>query len=71
MLNPIEVTLRAEQREKFIFPRASIEAAELFDGFDVGVFGEDDLDGEGVVSIDEECHLLLFAPSVELRLAHD
>jgi hypothetical protein len=51
LLQVVEMAPLTQQGEKAPFPGRAKEPAELLDRFDPGVFGQNQLDGEGIVGV--------------------
>ena len=67
VLDPVQVMLLTQQGEKLLFPGWRDERAQVFDGFQIRVFGQDDFNRERVVGVDQKGHLLRFGPFVKVR----
>ena len=59
-----------QQRDKTLFPGRLDEGAQVFDGLDARVAGQHQLDGPGVVGIDQKRQLLCVAPAVKFNPCH-
>lgn len=55
----------------FLFPRALEQAAEVLDGFDVGIGAQDQLDGPGIVCVDVKGELFFGGERLRVDLLQD
>jgi hypothetical protein len=65
MFDFVERNLLAEQRNKRLGPWPLQESAQILDRLDIGISGQDQLDGCRVVNIDEEGKLFGLGPAVK------
>ena len=70
VLDLVERRPPPQQREEAVPEGVAEDLAEIPDGLNVGIAGEDLFDGEGIVGVDQERHALRLGRGVEFLLRH-